>query len=77
MCTTFLVEYGNLGCYYLVYLRLGLICKTLDKPKWVSNVAIGMWLCFSPIYLELYMGQITLFVGILTFFYRDELAVRL
>jgi len=44
------------------------LCIQLDKPKWVSNVAIGMWLCFSPIYLELYMGQITLFVGILTFF---------
>jgi len=44
------------------------ICKALNKPKWVSYVAIGMWLCFSPIYLELYMGQTTLFVGLLTFF---------
>lgn len=44
------------------------ICKTLDKPKWVAYIAVGMWLCFSPIYLELYMGQTTLFVGLLTFF---------
>jgi len=44
------------------------ICKSLDKPRWVAYIAIGMWLCFSPIYLELYMGQTTLFVGLLTFF---------
>jgi len=44
------------------------ICKKLEKPKWVLNIAIGMWLCFSPIYLELYMGQTTLFVGLLTFY---------
>ena len=43
------------------------ICSSLNKPKWVSYIAVGMWLCFSPIYLELYMGQTTLFVGILTF----------
>ena len=44
------------------------ICNTLNKPKWVAYIALGMWLCFSPIYLELYMGQTTLFVGLLTFF---------
>lgn len=45
-----------------------IICKSLDKPKWVESIAIGMWLCFSPIYVELFMGQITLIVGLLTFF---------
>ncbi|MFX1383363.1 MAG: glycosyltransferase family 87 protein [Promethearchaeota archaeon] len=44
------------------------ICRNLDKPKWVEYIAIGMWLCFSPIYVELYMGQITLIVGLLVFF---------
>ncbi|MFX1395307.1 MAG: glycosyltransferase family 87 protein [Promethearchaeota archaeon] len=44
------------------------ICISLNKPKWVSYIAIGMWLCFSPIYVELYMGQATLFVALLTFF---------
>ena len=44
------------------------ICKSFDKPKWVEFIAIGMWLCFSPIYIELYMGQITLITGLLTFF---------
>lgn len=44
------------------------ICKNFHKPKWVEYIAIGMWLCFSPIYLELYMGQITLITGLLTFF---------
>ncbi|MFX0186778.1 MAG: glycosyltransferase family 87 protein [Candidatus Hodarchaeota archaeon] len=44
------------------------ICRALDKPKWVEFVAIGMWLCFSPIYVELFMGQITLIVALLAFF---------
>ena len=44
------------------------ICKALDRPKWVEFIAIGMWLCFSPIYVELFMGQITLIVALLTFF---------
>ncbi|MFX1394328.1 MAG: glycosyltransferase family 87 protein, partial [Promethearchaeota archaeon] len=53
--------------WYTCWLTLK-ICNTLEKPKWIAYVAIGMWLCFSPIYLELYMGQTTLFVGLLTFF---------
>ncbi len=44
------------------------ICKILDKPKWVEFVAIGMWLCFTPTYLDLFMGQTTLMLGLLTFF---------
>lgn len=44
------------------------ICILLKTPQWVRTIAIGMWLCFSPIYIELYMGQITLFVGLLTFY---------
>ena len=53
--------------WYTCWLTLR-ICNNLNKPKWIAYVAIGMWLCFSPIYLELYMGQTTLFVGLLTFF---------
>lgn len=44
------------------------ICNSLNMPKWVEYIAIGMWLCYSPIYIELYSGQATLFIGILTFF---------
>jgi len=44
------------------------ICNILKKPKWVRNIAVGMWLCFTPIYTELFFGQVNLFIGILTFF---------
>jgi len=44
------------------------ICKALNKPKWVMYIATGMWLCFTPFYVELFVGQINLLVGILTFF---------
>ncbi|MFX1561360.1 MAG: hypothetical protein ACFFBL_12290 [Promethearchaeota archaeon] len=53
---------------WLAVLRTRSLSKALNRPNWEGRIAMGMWLVFSPIYIELYLGQVTLFAGILLFF---------
>ena len=53
---------------WLAVLRTRWLAKTLNRPDWESHLAMGLWFVFSPIYIELYMGQVTLVAGILLFF---------
>ncbi|MFW9963968.1 MAG: glycosyltransferase family 87 protein [Candidatus Sifarchaeia archaeon] len=53
---------------WLAVLRTRSLSKLLNRPNWDGRIAIGMWLVFSPIYIELYLGQVTLIAGILLFF---------
>ena len=49
-------------------LRTRSLAKALHRPDWEGRIAMGMWFVFSPIYIELYVGQVTLIAGILMFF---------
>ena len=49
-------------------LRTRSLTKALHRPDWEGRIAMAMWLMFSPIYIELFLGQITLFAAILLFF---------
>ncbi|MHA2142778.1 MAG: glycosyltransferase family 87 protein [Candidatus Thorarchaeota archaeon] len=53
---------------WLAALRTRSLAKSLNRPNWEGRVAMGMWFVFTPIYLELYLGQVTLIAGILMFF---------
>jgi hypothetical protein len=53
---------------WLAVLRTRLLARELKRPDWEGRLAMGMWLVFSPVYIELYLGQVTLFSGILVFF---------
>ncbi len=44
------------------------VARRLGRPSWEARIAAAMWFVFSPIYIELYLGQVTLLSGILTFF---------
>ncbi|MGY5878933.1 MAG: hypothetical protein RTV31_01725 [Candidatus Thorarchaeota archaeon] len=44
------------------------VAKKLNRPDWEGYVGMGMWFMFTPIYIELYVGQVTLIAGILMFF---------
>ncbi|MFX1579398.1 MAG: glycosyltransferase family 87 protein [Promethearchaeota archaeon] len=60
---------GILICsIWLAVIRTRYVAKALRRPQWEGNLAMGMWFAFSPIYIELYVGQVTLIAGILTFF---------
>jgi hypothetical protein len=53
---------------WLAVFRTRLLAKELQRPDWEGRMAMGMWLVFSPVYIELYLGQVTLFAGVLVFF---------
>ena len=53
---------------WLAALRTRSLAKSLNRPDWEGRIAMGMWFVFTPIYIELYLGQVTLFAGILMFF---------
>jgi len=53
---------------WLAALRTRSLAKALHRPAWEGRMAMGMWFVFSPIYIELYLGQVTLFAAILMFF---------
>ncbi|MHA2021727.1 MAG: glycosyltransferase family 87 protein [Candidatus Thorarchaeota archaeon] len=49
-------------------LRTRTLAKALHRPDWEGRIAMGMWFVYSPIYIELFLGQVTLFAAILLFF---------
>ncbi|MFW9844449.1 MAG: hypothetical protein ACFFEV_07725 [Candidatus Thorarchaeota archaeon] len=53
---------------WLAAIRTRSVAKKLNRPDWEIYIAIGMWFIFTPIYIELYVGQVTLIAGILMFF---------
>ncbi|MFX1370059.1 MAG: glycosyltransferase family 87 protein [Promethearchaeota archaeon] len=53
---------------WLAVFRTWFLAKALNRPSWEGRMAMGMWLVFSPTYIELYLGQVTLFAAILLFF---------
>ena len=53
---------------WLAVLRTRSLAKALHRPDWEGRIAMGMWFVFSPIYIELYVGQVTLFAAVLLFF---------
>ena len=53
---------------WLAALRTRSLAKSLNRPDWEGRVAMGLWFVFTPIYIELYLGQVTLFAAILMFF---------
>ncbi|MFW9833205.1 MAG: hypothetical protein ACFFEK_04365 [Candidatus Thorarchaeota archaeon] len=60
---------GILICsIWLAVIRTRSVAKALHRPEWEGNLAMGLWFVFSPVYIELYVGQVTLIAGILTFF---------
>ena len=56
------------GAVWLAALRTRTLAKTLNRPDWEGYIAMGMWFVFTPIYIELFVGQVTLFAAILMFF---------
>lgn len=55
-------------CVWLAALRTWSVSKSMGKEAWEGRVAMGMWFVFSPIFIELHLGQVTLMAGILVFF---------
>ena len=53
---------------WLSALQTHRVAKMLDRPAWEGYIGMGMWFIFTPIYIELYVGQVTLIAGILVFF---------
>ncbi len=53
---------------WLAVLRTRSVSKALHRPDWEGRIAMGMWFVFSPIYIELFLGQVTLLAAILMFF---------
>jgi hypothetical protein len=53
---------------WLAVFRTRRLTRALDRPEWEGRIAMSMWLVFSPIYIELYLGQVTLLAGVLLFF---------
>ena len=53
---------------WLAALRTRSVAKKLNRPDWEGHVGMGLWFMFTPIYIELYVGQVTLIAGILMFF---------
>ncbi|MHA1934607.1 MAG: glycosyltransferase family 87 protein [Candidatus Thorarchaeota archaeon] len=56
------------GSVWLAVLRTRTLAKALHRPDWEGRIAMGMWFVFSPIYIELFVGQVTLLAAILMFF---------
>lgn len=60
---------GILICsIWLSALQTRRVVKALDRPAWEGYIGMGIWFMFTPIYIELYVGQVTLIAGILMFF---------
>ncbi|MHA2076893.1 MAG: glycosyltransferase family 87 protein [Candidatus Thorarchaeota archaeon] len=53
---------------WLAAFRTRSVSKALHRQAWEWRIAMGMWFVFTPIYIELYLGQVTLMAGILMFF---------
>ena len=56
------------GAVWLAVFRTRSLAKALHRPDWEGRIAMGMWFVFSPIYIELFLGQVTLIAAILMFF---------
>jgi len=56
------------GSVWLAAFQTLSVAKKLNRPDWEAFVGMGMWFMFTPIYIELYVGQVTLIAGILMFF---------
>ena len=56
------------GLVCVAALRTRSLAKALGRPDWEGRIAMGIWFVFSPIYIELFVGQVTLIAGILMFF---------
>jgi hypothetical protein len=57
-----------LGSMWLAIIRTQTVAKVLHRSDWEVRLAMGMWFVFTPIYIELFVGQVTLFAAILMFF---------
>jgi len=57
-----------LVCVWLAAIRTRSVSKTLHRKDWEWRIGASMWFVFSPIYIELYLGQVTLMAAILMFF---------
>ncbi|MFW9793367.1 MAG: glycosyltransferase family 87 protein [Candidatus Thorarchaeota archaeon] len=55
-------------CVWLAAWRTRSVSKSLQREDWEGRIAMGMWFVFSPIYIELYLGQVTFMAAILMFF---------
>lgn len=55
-------------CIWLAAIRTRSVSKALHRQDWEWRMAVSMWFVFTPIYIELYLGQVTLMAGILMFF---------
>jgi len=53
---------------WLSALQTRRVAKALGRSPWEVYIGMGMWFFFTPIYIELYVGQVTLIAGILVFF---------
>ena len=53
---------------WLAVFRTRSLGKALHRPDWEVRIAMGMWFVFSPIYIELFLGQVSLLAAILMFF---------
>lgn len=53
---------------WLSALRTWFLGKALNRPDYERYIAMGMWFFFTPIYIELFVGQVTLIAGIFVFF---------
>ncbi|MGD9397669.1 MAG: glycosyltransferase family 87 protein [Candidatus Thorarchaeota archaeon] len=53
---------------WLAVIRTRQLTKALHRPDWEGRVAMAMWFIFSPVYIELFLGQVTLFAAVLMFF---------
>ncbi|MFW9813434.1 MAG: glycosyltransferase 87 family protein [Candidatus Thorarchaeota archaeon] len=53
---------------WLAAFRTRSVSKTLGRQDWEWRIGVSMWLIFSPVYIELYLGQVTLMAAILMFF---------
>jgi len=53
---------------WMAALRTRSLAKKLERPDWEGYIGMGMWFVFTPIFIELFVGQVTLIAGILMFF---------
>ena len=57
-----------IGSVWMAAFRTRSLAKALNRPDWEGYIGMGMWFMFTPIYIELFVGQVTLIAGILMFF---------
>jgi len=56
------------GFVWLAALRTRSLAKALNRPNWEGYIGMGIWFMFSPIYIELFVGQVTLMAAVFVFF---------